>query len=210
MNLKKYLMNETYIEEDLNEKEILEEGIRFFKVSKRLTKLVNKLTQKIDLIDNAHSRKALIIATNKIQRLSNKFKKLEDAYSNEELMSANKPLLKTEYKKLMQDYKEILTLMKSEELKAVLKTINQYGFLLLTMAIPLKFMAPVSNAIGIDLNDTSWTGLFKRSGIYLALGMPARIASSAISKGIDKLIDKDRERGTLEGEIYNLTKNRDI
>lgn len=202
MNLDNYL----FIQED----EILTEGIKFFKVSNRLNNLNKKLLQRIDMVKTSYQKELLTTNAGKIERLANKFKTIEDKYAGKHDTELSKPEVKQKYKEAMREYREILNYMKKEETRAVLKGINMWGFMILTLAIPLKFIAPVSASIGIDLNATDWLSTLKRSGIYLALQLPTRIISGILGKGIDNAIDSTTEKDSFESNIHNALKNKDI
>jgi hypothetical protein len=203
MRLENYLT----IQED---EEVLLEGIRFFKVSNRLSNLNKKIIERLDMVKSNHQKELLMINAGKIERLANKFKVIENKYANKQETELSKPEIKQKYKEALKEYKEILSYMKKEEARKVLKEINMWGFMLLTLTIPLKFIAPVSNAIGLDLNATDWVNMLKRSGIYLALQLPTRIISGLLGKGIDKAIDSTTYTGTMEGNIEKALKNKNI
>jgi cell fate (sporulation/competence/biofilm development) regulator YmcA (YheA/YmcA/DUF963 family) len=203
MELEKFLL----IQED---EEVLLEGIKFFKVSNRLKKLNDKIIQRVDMVKSSYQKELLIQNAGKIERLSNRFKNIEDKYAGRQESELSKPEIKQRYKEALREYKEILNYMKKEETRAVLKGINMWGFMILTLAIPLKFIAPVSNIIGINLNATDWLSVLKRSGVYLALQLPTRIISGLLGKGIDKAIDSTTDKDSLESNIQNALKNKNI
>jgi hypothetical protein len=201
MELEKYLT----IQED---EEVLLEGIRFLKVSNRLNNLNKKLITRLDMVKSTHQKELLMANAGKIERLANKFKNIEDKYANKQQTELSKPEIKQKYNEALKEYKEILNYMKKEETRSVLKGINMWGFTILTLAIPLKFIAPVSNILGIDLNATDWLSVLKRSGVYLGLSLPTRIISGLLGKGIDKMVDSSTSKNTIEDNIEKALKNK--
>lgn len=118
----------------INEEQILTEGIKFFKNSKKITKLANKLEKKANKLfdkDNVEGSKELSKFVSETKNIADKFQKLEDEYKNAKDKDKKKEL-KTKYSSLEKEFQKLLKILKQEKVK---KSLVEVGGLALAASI---------------------------------------------------------------------------
>jgi hypothetical protein len=121
-----YELNETYEEYTKTEKYKIEEGLKFFKTSKRLKKIIPVLIKKMKTNKKLSDvdRKKLSTIINKMNSLITEYEKLENQYASDD---AEKNVIKAKYKTLNKKNKEVIDLLKNEEFKNIFRKIGMYG-----------------------------------------------------------------------------------
>ncbi len=119
-------LNESYDEYVLTEEYYLQEGLRFFKKSKRLKKYANKINKKIAKKEG--KRKVSPAQLNTLKTLSKNLTKLSDEYAVIEKDFAsgdvNKKMSKEKLKSVDRNNKAILAKLKSKEVGGIFKAVG--------------------------------------------------------------------------------------
>jgi len=101
-----------------NEIDILEEGVRFFRNSKRIKKLVNKLYKKINLLARKEEKQEVMNTIVKLNELADEFEEIENQYKS------NSYEAKMKYKELEYKYADIVKLLNKESVISAIKKIG--------------------------------------------------------------------------------------
>lgn len=194
-------------QEESSEKEIIEEGLKFFKASERLYKLAIKLEKK------SKQNPVVIPTIEKINRLANKFEYAEDLYE-----VGRKAEAKAYYKELKENYTDLLKILRKEEVRSALKGAGVLALTIASMVVPyvaLNHFFPslsytnVNKAAG-ELSGKDQTFLYlKRAGAFTLCGLPITAAKKLVSlkgsadeskmlRNVDRLL-KDEEVDDREG-----------
>lgn len=107
----------------LNE-EVLEEGIVFFKNSKKIQRLSNALTKKADKLSakgNIEAAKELFRFSREANKIANKFKQLEDEFSIFG-SKTEKERIKADYEKVTNEFSSLIQIAKDERFKKTVAT----------------------------------------------------------------------------------------
>ena len=180
MTLKEHLQTNAGLHE-----EVLEEGLRFFKLSKKLKKSIARL-EKINL-KKPNPKLAAAIA--KLKGIAARVENIENRYKSK---SINRASAKIEVKKLLSE-----TISLSKEMKATLgiKVMKKTGLVTAISAI-LAIAVGVGAAAGLNLDlgsnfnmnlTPSIEGL-KAKGISVGQGIENKLISS--SRAIEDLVEK--------------------
>ena len=170
--------------------EVLEEGLKFFKVSTRLYKLANK----IDIKAKRKDKKELFGLVKKVNHLADKFEHAEDLYE-----IGRKTEAKVEYKKLISKYNEVLKMMKKSEITSALKAVGGTAVTIASMTVPYlllnKFFPSLSfgavQTAALDKPMLQQSALFlKRAGAMTLFGIPVRAARNILDNGTSAYDDK--------------------
>lgn len=190
-DLRKSPSYKTEVITESNDTEVLEEGLKFFKVSGRLYKLAEKITKKAKQKQNTE----LVDTIKKINDLARKFEKAEDLYS-----IGRKKEARTKYKELIKGYNSLLKILKKSETMDALKAIGGVGMTVAAMTIPYlllnKFFPALSfgatqTAAAADPNMLGQAKLFlKRAGAMTLCGIPTKAARGIFNNGISVYDDK--------------------
>lgn len=167
-------------------KEVIEEGIKYFKTSPRLYKLALKLEKKSRKFNNNPQEfKTLNELVMKINALANKLELLEDKYylGNK----TQKLIAKAEYKDVIKEYSSLIKIMKRSETIDALKAVGGLAFTVASMALPYiamsKFFPDLIsvNAIGQEASAMQKAWLYcKRSGAFVLCGLPVKITKTGL------------------------------
>lgn len=181
-------------------KDVIEEGIKFFKTSDKIDKVINKLVKKVDrLPQDSEDKKPLKELLAKMDKISNEFRKLENDYA----LGIDKNVAKVKYKKLLNDYIDMLKIISKDRTKDALKVINSTVSTMLALVLPYtllgKFFPGLLSLSGNFLN------MLKRSGALIALGIPTKLLTRSSASAIDKI---SNER-ILHTEIEKALKNKE-
>lgn len=163
--------------------EVLEEGIRFFKTSDKLKKLVDNISSKLERIEEPEERRKIITLINKIDRLANKFEKIEIEYKVEKIMKNPTPMAKQHYAELTTEFANIVKLAKKEDMKTLLKNIGSYSLLFVAMTVPYQILNKINPIINPENSDV------KRALSYIGMSLPIKFINS--NKIVDKFIKTD-------------------
>ena len=168
------------------EQQVIEEGIKYFKISPRLYKLAVKIEKKsIKFQKDTEEFKELDNLTKKINALANDFETLEDKYylGNR----AQKELAKNQYKKLTADYLNIIKMMRKSEVIDALKRTGGLAFTVAAMALPYiamsHFFPNLLSVNAINQQSNGWDKAFlycKRAGAFTLCGLPIKITRAGI------------------------------
>ena len=165
----------------------IEEGIVFFKNSKKMKRLANTILQKTQLIEDENEKKKVITLVNKINRLAEKFGELEQMYKARKTIGKSSESIKAQYQEVETEYSNILALAKKEQMKAILKNLSIYGTMLAAMTIPSAIMVELAKKFGKEDPTTGLKQLtpLARAGSYIAMSGVIRAASptDAIERG---------------------------
>ena len=193
-NFKKEPLKSSVITEE-EQTEVLEEGLKFFKVSKRLYKLSDKLVKKAE----RKNKPEVIDTAKKIAKLAQKFEEAEDLYE-----IGRKEEAKIKYKKLIKDYSEVLKVLKKSETVNALKSVSGLAITITSMTLPYMLLNKFFPALSVgavnaeaamEASMMSQAGLYlKRAGAFTLCGIPVRATSGIVRNGItsydDKVTDK--------------------
>lgn len=167
-------------------KEVIEEGIKYFKTSPRLYKLALKLEKKSKKFNNSSKEfKTLNELVMKINSLANKLEFLEDKYYLGD--KTQKLIAKAEYKNIVKEYSALIKMMKKSETIDALKAVGALAFTVASMALPYiamsKFFPSLTsiNAIGNEANAMQRAWLYcKRAGAFTLCGLPIKITKAGL------------------------------
>lgn len=165
--------------------ETLEEGIRFFKTSKKLEKLSRAISNKLERLEEPEDRRKVITLLNKLDRLAEKFDKVETLYKIEKIKKEGHPVAEREYNQLTLDFSEIIRLAKRESTKNVLKQIGIYGLLFASMTIPFKLLTEITPFVNSENSK------IKNALVYIAMSLPFRLINT------DKIVEKTFKGGDM-------------
>lgn len=168
-------------------KEVIEEGIKYFKTSPRLYKLALKLEKKSRKFNNdSKDFKTLNELVMKINALANKLELLEDKYYLGD--KTQKLIAQTEYKSVVKEYSSLIKMMKKNETINALKLAGSLAFTVASMALPYiamsKFFPNLTNlnAIGNEANAMQRAWIYcKRAGAFTLCGLPIKITKAGIN-----------------------------
>ena len=168
-------------------KEVIEEGIKYFKTSPRLYKLALKLEKKSRKFNNdSKDFKTLNELVMKINALANKLELLEDKYYLGD--KTQKLIAQAEYKSVVKEYSSLIKMMKKNETIDALKLAGSLAFTVASMALPYiamsKFFPNLTNlnAIGNEANAMQRTWLYcKRAGAFTLCGLPIKITKAGVN-----------------------------
>lgn len=173
------------------EQEVLEEGLKFFKVSGRLFKLADKIARKARQKDKPE----LIDTVKKINELANKFENAEDLYE-----IGRKKEAKIKYKALTKNYAELLKMLKKQDVIDALKSVGGVAMTIATMTVPYlllnKFFPKLSfgatqTAAAAEPGFLNQAKIFlKRAGAMTLCGIPTKAARGIFNNGISVYDDK--------------------
>jgi hypothetical protein len=197
--------------------EVIEEGIKYFKTSKQLYKLYDKLISKAHFLDRDEEQKELISLANRVKRLGTKFEKVENSYAE-----GSKSESISKYNDLKNDYSDILKILSKEKTKSILKSIQSIAYTLMIMTIPYIMFSRVfpnlsktnpSNMIKGDSQVASekiqenghaqMAVLLKRAGALTACGIPVRMANSLTSTALNSYQNDEKLINALETSLSN-------
>ena len=168
-------------------KEVIEEGIKYFKTSPRLYKLALKLEKKSRKFNNdSKDFKTLNELVMKINALANKLELLEDKYYLGD--KTQKLIAQAEYKSVVKEYSSLIKMMKKNETIDALKLAGSLAFTVASMALPYiamsKFFPNLTNlnAIGNEANTMQRAWLYcKRAGAFTLCGLPIKITKAGVN-----------------------------
>lgn len=169
------------------EEKTITEGIKYFKASKRLFKLAEKITQRAKQRNSQH----LVELAAKINALGEKFEFVEDNYD-----VGNKTEAVKQYNALKKQYSEILKLLQKEEIKNGLKKIGSISLTIAAMTIPYLAMSKFfPNLVSIKSEEGSSFSqntehYLKRAGAFTLCGLPVRFVKGAFNTGLEVYDDK--------------------
>ena len=198
-NIKKEVKKQHFSNNSLlkEENEVIEEGIKYFKISPRLYKLAIKLERKSLKFKNNESKfKEIDELCKKINALANDFEILEDYYYLSK-NKADKAKMKIQYNALIKQYGSIIKMMKKSEVIGALRKVGALSFTVASMALPYIAMSKffpnlVSiNSINKEQKFMAKACLYlKRAGAFVLCGLPIKIAKA----GLDNLTDNAEMR----------------
>lgn len=168
-------------------KEVIEEGVKYFKTSPRLYKLALKLEKKSRKFNNdSKDFKTLNELVMKINALANKLEFLEDKYYLGD--KTQKLIAKAEYKNIVKEYSTLIKMMKKSETIDALKAVGALAFTVASMALPYiamsKFFPNLTNlnAIGNEANAMQRAWLYcKMAGAFTLCGLPIKITKAGVN-----------------------------
>lgn len=166
--------------------EIISEGIKYFKASKRLYKLAQKITTRAKQRNNSD----LINLANKVNLLAKLFEEAEDDYE-----AGNKANALKTYNALKQKYSDILKLLKQESIKNALKGIGSLALVVAGMTIPYLAMNKFfPNFLSVSGNGRTFSEkteyYLKRAGAFTICGIPTRALTKGFNSSIESMDDK--------------------
>lgn len=131
--------------EDCEEVEGLEEGVKYFKVSKRLNKLAIRLQAKTKEVPQA---KGLI---SKVKSAAKKFEALENSFKSGTITKAQ---ARVKYDGIKKDYKEVMSALKKKELMTALKVAGAIAIVAGIVAAILFGLGPLAALVGAKSVET--------------------------------------------------------
>lgn len=167
--------------------QVIEEGIKYFKISPRLYKLALKLEKKSLKVKDSHEQyQEIDRLVKKINALANNFETLEDKYYLGD--KAQKAVAKNSYKQLLVQYNDIIKMMRKSEIIDALKQTGSLAFTVAGMALPYIAMSHFFpdllsvNAINQSSNTMDKAFLYcKRAGAFTLCGLPLKITRAGIN-----------------------------
>ena len=188
--------------------EILNEGLVFFKHSKRLTRLLEKIESKTFKIKKQEPKGVMIMVVEKLKEAIEIFKKLEEKYKGKE-----KKKTREGYEKAKEKYKDLLLLLKQDETKKAFKAIGLASALVALTTI-----------VGLVINDYYMTHDILISGgktttTLTRAGLERMVEYWARREGVPKeiafsMVDRESEwnpkahghntNGTTDGGLFQL------
>jgi hypothetical protein len=159
----------------------LEEGIVFFKNSKKMKKLAGTILQKSQFIEDDNEKKQIISLVNKINKLADKFESLEQMYKTRRLIGKTPQEIKQQYKTLETEYADLVAIAKKEQTKTILKNINAYAIMVASMIIPTILIGKLSKQFGSinPITHNKELNPFLRAGVYMTTAGVVRSLSPA-------------------------------
>ena len=171
----------------IKQEQVIEEGIKYFKISPRLYKLALKLEKKsIKIKDSKEQYQEIDKLVKKINALANSFETLEDNYylGNK----AQKAVAKNSYKQLIAQYSDIIKMMKKSEVIDALKQTGGIAFTVAGMALPYiamnHFFPELLSINTINQSPSAMDKAFlycKRAGAFTLCGLPLKITRAGIN-----------------------------
>lgn len=169
------------------QEQVIEEGIKYFKISPRLYKLALKLEKKsIKIKDSKEQYQEIDKLVKKINALANSFETLEDNYylGNK----TQKAVAKNSYKQLIAQYSDIIKMMKKSEVIDALKQTGGIAFTVAGMALPYiamnHFFPELLSINTINQSPSAMDKAFlycKRAGAFTLCGLPLKITRAGIN-----------------------------
>lgn len=169
------------------QEQVIEEGIKYFKISPRLYKLALKLEKKsVKIKDSKEQYQEIDKLVKKINALANSFETLEDNYylGNK----AQKAVAKNSYKQLIAQYSDIIKMMKKSEVIDALKQTGGIAFTVAGMALPYiamsHFFPELLSINAINQSPSAMDKAFlycKRAGAFTLCGLPLKITRAGIN-----------------------------
>lgn len=165
------------------EETVIEEGVKYFKVSPRLFKLALKIEKKAKRAGTTE----LDNLVKKIITIANDFELLEDKYYLSKDVKA-KIELKAQYNTLMKKYEDIIRMLKKSEITTALKSIGGLAFTIALMTVPYIGMQHFfPDLIAVKDGNNSVFRYLKRAGAFVLCGIPVRAARSATFRFTDDM-----------------------
>jgi hypothetical protein len=169
------------------QEQVIEEGIKYFKISPRLYKLALKLEKKsIKIKDSKEQYQEIDKLVKKINALANSFEILEDNYYLGD--KAQKAVAKNSYKQLIAQYYDIIKMMKKSEVIDALKQTGGIAFTVAGMALPYiamnHFFPELLSINTINQSPSAMDKAFlycKRAGAFTLCGLPLKITRAGIN-----------------------------
>ena len=169
------------------QEQVIEEGIKYFKISPRLYKLALKLEKKsIKIKDSKEQYQEIDKLVKKINALANSFETLEDNYYLGD--KAQKAVAKNSYKQLIAQYSDIIKMMKKSEVIDALKQTGGIAFTVAGMALPYiamnHFFPELLSINTINQSPSAMDKAFlycKRAGAFTLCGLPLKITRAGIN-----------------------------
>ena len=167
--------------------QVIEEGIKYFKISPRLYKLALKLEKKsIKIKDSKEQYQEIDKLVKKINALANSFETLEDNYYLGD--KTQKAVAKNSYKQLIAQYSDIIKMMKKSEVIDALKQTGGIAFTVAGMALPYiamnHFFPELLSINTINQSPSAMDKAFlycKRAGAFTLCGLPLKITRAGIN-----------------------------
>lgn len=159
----------------------LDEGIVFFKNSKKMKRLANVILQKSQFIENDDEKKQIISLVNKINKLSDKFESLEQMYKARRMIGKTPQEIKQQYKTLETEYADVVSIAKKEQTKSILKNINAYAIMVASMIIPTMLIGKLAHQFGSvnPITHNKELNPFLRAATYMGTAGVVRSLSPA-------------------------------
>lgn len=126
--------------DDCEEIEELEEGVKYFKVSKRLNKLAERLQKKVKEVPQA---KGMV---SKAKSAARKFEAVEKSFATGAISKAQ---ARVKYDAIKKDYKDVMSALKKKELMTALKVAGAVAIVAGIVAAILFGLQPLAAAIGV-------------------------------------------------------------
>ena len=169
------------------QEQVIEEGIKYFKISPRLYKLALKLEKKsIKIKDSKEQYQEIDKLVKKINALAKSFETLEDNYYLGD--KAQKAVAKNSYKQLIAQYSDIIKMMKKSEVIDALKQTGGIAFTVAGMALPYiamnHFFPELLSINTINQSPSAMDKAFlycKRAGAFTLCGLPLKITRAGIN-----------------------------
>lgn len=150
----------------MNTLEVITEGIVFFKYSRRLRNVANKLQSKLAVLSKEQKEK-IRLAYGKFLNLADKFEEVEDTFKK--ASKEEKVKLRAKYEKLKEDNKELIEYVNKEEIKKILMVIGVFtlvaGVLLASIKAVENYLEDNNVDIKYEDGDLSVATTKSRSGL---------------------------------------------
>lgn len=191
--------------------EVLEEGLKYFKNSKRIEKIVEKIGKKINLITSPEEKQEIAKVMIALQEIAEEFKLLE----TEKLNRKNKYQTMKQYYILEEKYSDIIKMINKETVLNIIKKIAGASLFATLLFVGYNFFMES----GASANVLKNVAIGEKNAGEIALDTAKKLTSetgrqrmkvggelqrgvaSAISKTAGKLGEKGQEAAT-QAELY--------
>ncbi len=165
----KVLKNKVHGSKTLQERtlEYLGEGIRFFKTSAKLKKIIVYIRDAMSSSETQEEAKKYLRMINRIEGIASRFEKLEGEFSSSDTTGPRKEKIKARYEKLSKDLEDILK-HSPADWKAYFKSLGAYG------AIQALTMLVLWKMFDFNIYDSPF---FEYLTAKVGIAVPALLAS---------------------------------
>jgi hypothetical protein len=188
----------------------LNEGVRFFKESKKIKKLRKKISDKMDGLEE-EEKKDLQEFLDKTEEIASKFENIEKDFKKAKSSEVKKKVIQ-QHKKLKNEFKELFVKDKEDILKTIFKI--GLGAIVIKIIVSLftKYTMPdASISDGLDIDLTQRATMSARSGALQNktlenLSAARNAGTNEVNKITDDLIKRFGSENIDRGMLSNLQK----
>lgn len=185
-------------------KEILNEGLVFFKESKKLRKLLEKIEKKVEMaeikaetIDLKIPKKDINEVIKMLKDIADNFENVEKKFKEAKGDKQKRIIIRTEHKEIKQKYKEILNKINNEKTIRIFMGIGILSAILAAASTGLTILMSLENIIGLSATIALPRALTLVGIPYIA-GFGIGIGVSFLVRNIKNLRDKNLVKTIIE------------